>query len=186
MFLGRDDIFMALKKGDIQIEPFNEDMVGPDSVDVHLGDKLLIVENNGEIIDPEDLSNQRVRVHDLNERPYLLKRDDFILGHTMEKIGLSNKIFALIEGRSSLGRLGVVVHMTAGIIHAGWGYDNPNALTLEISSVNPNPILIKKRMGIGQLVFAELKNETSIGYSQIPRSKYVNQKTVLPSKMNED
>ncbi len=166
------DVLDATDKGEIQINPFDKNLLGPDSLDIRLGNEILISKIIGKIIDPNKPKNFFAsRKID----PFTLKPKQFVLGTTLERISLSDSIAAQIEGRSSLGRLGIMVHMTAGIIHAGFGAKEPSALTLEIYSVNPNSVYLHTGMKIAQLSFFRLNRKVSRGYDFIPTSKYVNQ-----------
>ncbi len=180
MLLTDKEILRAIKDKDIIIDPFNVDYLGPDSLDLTLGNEILVSKNKEKIIDPKNIEDFFEKV--IFDDYFILKPGQFILGTTYEKIGLSNKISAQIEGRSTLGRLGIMVHMTAGIIHAGFGAKKPNALTLEIYSVNPNPVKLYKNMKIAQLSFFKLNEEVNKGYDFIENSKYKYQSSVLKPK----
>lgn len=171
------EILEAIKAGEIKIEPFEKANLGPDSLDIRLGREFLLSKNVGRTLDPLK------KGEDYFEKVTMAQKDAFMLGHhqfilanTFEKIGLSDGIAAQIEGRSSIGRFGIVVHMTAGIIHAGFGSKKPSTLTLEVYSVNPNPVLLHPDMKIAQLSFFRLGKRASKGYDDIAGSKYVGQK----------
>ncbi len=182
MLLSNRDIKGYISSGDIIIDPFEDKNLGPDSYDIHLGKKILVSKDVNGVIDPQKGINMEFEEINLEKTPYILKRGEFILADTLEKIGLSNKVTAQLEGRSSIGRLGIVIHMTAGLIHAGWGFSNPSTITLEISSVNPNPVKLYYGMGIAQLSFIKLSSPAEGTYI----SKYEGQKEPLPSRLNMD
>lgn len=174
------DVLEAIEKKEIRIEPFDASLLSPDSLDIRLGNELLVSKVIRKTIDsirPEDFFESR-KIND----SFVLEPRQFVLGTTLEKIALSETIAAQIEGRSSLGRLGIMVHMTAGIIHAGFGSKEPSALTLEIYSVNPNRVLLHVGMKIAQLSFFKLTKKASKGYDSMPTSKYVQQKKPLACK----
>ena len=178
MLLSDSEIIEEVGKGNIKIEPFDKSLVGPDNLDVRLGATILIAKKKG-IVDVKNISNffEEKNIED----GYVIEPGTFLLGSTMERFSLPNNIAAQIEGRSSLGRIGLMVHVTAGIIHAGFGLKEPSSLTLEIYSVNPNPIKIYPGMKIAQLSFFRLGKEASLGYDQNPKSKYLSQKSpVMP------
>ncbi len=182
MLLSNRDIRNFIDRGDIIIEPFDPKHLGPDSYDIHLGSKVLISKIVNGVIDPMEGINMEFEEVDLREGPYLLKRGEFILADTLEKVGLANTVTGQLEGRSSLGRLGIVIHMTAGLIHAGWAHKEPSTITLEISSVNPNPVKLYYGMGIAQLSFHKLSSPAEGEY----KSRYDGQKEPLPSKLDKD
>ena len=174
------DVLEAMEKGEIKVEPFERSLLGPDSLDIRLGNEMLISKGIGKTIDsskPENFFESRKM-----DGSFTLEPRQFVLGTTMERISLSDCVAAQIEGRSSLGRLGIMVHMTAGIIHTGFGAKSPSALTLEIYSVNPNSVLLRAGMKIAQLSFFRLGTKASRGYDYMPTSKYVSQNSPLPPK----
>ncbi|MCX8205690.1 MAG: dCTP deaminase [Candidatus Micrarchaeota archaeon] len=184
--LSHSDILRHINTGDIIIDPLEPQNIGPDSIDIRLGSKLLVARKTGKIIDPRKDIEMEFDQHDISSGPYAIKPGDFVLATTIERIGLSNNITGQLEGRSSVGRLGIVVHMTAGLIHAGWGYRQPATLTLELSSVNPNPVYLYEGMKIAQMSFVKLTNPAEIGYDDNVHSKYSNQQGPLPSRINRD
>ncbi len=181
MLLSRDDILKEMERGNIAIEPFDPSLLGPESLDIRLGNEMLVARKMNGVINaqkPEDFF-ESVKISD---EGFILKPGVFVLGATLERIKLSGAIAAQIEGRSSLGRLGVMVHVTAGIVHAGFGSSKPARLTLEIYSVNPNPVRLFPGMKIAQLSFFRLSSPVSQGYDDLPMSKYAGQDRPLPPK----
>jgi dCTP deaminase len=186
MIMSNIEIENAIRKGEIILMPFESENLGPDSIDIRLGNKLLIAKKTGKIIDPKNNINMEFDEVYLDEKPYAIKPGDFVLGSTYEKIGLSRNITAQLEGRSSIGRLGIVVHMTAGLVHAGWGYKQPSTLTLEISSVNPNPVYLYDKMKVAQISFLRHGTPPNIGYDDNSNNKYSKQEGPLPSRIHKD
>lgn len=174
------DVLDAVRKGDIRVEPFERGLLGPDSLDIRLGDEILISKAVGKAIDPVKPENF-FESRKINGS-FTLEPNQFVLGTTLERISLSDCVAAQIEGRSSLGRLGIMVHMTAGIIHTGFGSKSPSSLTLEIYSVNPNSVYLHAGMKIAQLSFFRLGRKASRGYDELSTSKYVSQERPLPPK----
>ncbi len=174
------DVMEAMEKGEIRIDPFDRKFLGPDSMDIRLGNEVLVSKTVGKTIDPNKPENffESRKI----DGAFTLEPGQFVLGTTSERISLSEAISAQIEGRSSLGRLGIMVHMTAGIIHAGFGAKEPSALTLEIYSVNPNSVYLHAGMKIAQLSFFRLNRKASKGYDFMPTSKYVHQDRPLAPK----
>ncbi len=173
--LSDEEILAEIKAGSIKIEPFDRQFLGPDSIDIRLGSDVLIAKAVGKTLDPLSKENPDFFEKKKINGAFTLEPGQFILSNTFEKIGLSNRIAAQIEGRSSLGRYGIMVHMTAGIIHAGFGSKSPSTLTLEIYSVNPNSVLLHEGMKIAQLSFFKLNREVEQGYDFKEGSKYVGQ-----------
>ena len=178
------EILEAIEKGELRIEPFEKENLGPDSVDIRLGREMLLAKNVGKTLDPlkKNEANYFEKVSLKDDEPFMLGHHQFVLANTMESIGLDSGIAAQIEGRSSIGRFGIVVHMTAGIIHAGFGSKKPSTLTLEVYSVNPNPVLLHPGMKIAQLSFFRLGRKAQEGYDSKKGSKYVGQQKPEPPK----
>lgn len=178
------EILEAMEKGELKIEPFDRSFLGPDSVDIRMGSELLLSKNVGKTLDPlrKDQADYFEKVSLAKGESFMLGHHQFVLANTLEHIGLGNGIAAQIEGRSSIGRFGIVIHMTAGIIHAGFGSKKPSTLTLEVYSVNPNPVLLHPGMKIAQLSFFRLGRKALKGYDQRAGSKYVGQKGPVAPK----
>ncbi len=179
--LSDEEILKEMEAGHLRIEPFNKELLGPDSLDIRLGNELLLAKNIPEVIDSRNPANFFDEVK-IDDDGFVLSPGDFVLGTTLEKISLPDHIAAQIEGRSSLGRLGVMVHVTAGIVHVGFGKLKPSRLTLEIYSVNPNPVRLFPGMKIAQLSFFSLSKPVGKGYDELPSSKYAGQEKPLPAK----
>jgi dCTP deaminase len=184
--MSKNEIVQALNDKEILFEPLVTEHIGPDSIDICLGPKLLIAKKTGKVVDIKNGAEMEFDEHDLSKEPYDIVPGEFILASTLEKFGVSNCIVGTLEGRSSMARIGIVIHQTAGLIHAGWGFQNPCRLTLEISSVNPNPVRIYDGMKIGQVSFMRLKENVDEGYEQMCNTKYKNMEGPLPTKINEE
>ena len=167
MLLSREDILKEMEKGEIKIENYKEELLGMDSLDLRLDNKILEAVNINEVIDPKKPKHFWREVEISNG--YILRKNQFILASTIEAIGLGKSIAAQIEGRSSIGRLGIMVHVTAGIIHAGFGIKKPSKITLEVYSLNPNPVKIFPGMRIAQLAFFKLSKPVEKAYDEIGR-----------------
>ncbi|VVC04708.1 dCTP deaminase, dUMP-forming [Candidatus Burarchaeum australiense] len=178
------EILEAMEKGELRIEPFERKNLGPDSIDIRMGRELLLAKNVGKTLDPlkkgEASCFEKVTLKE--GEPFMLGHHQFVLANTVERLGLGPSIAAQIEGRSSIGRFGIVIHMTAGIIHAGFGSKAPSTLTLEVYSVNPNPVLLHPGMKIAQLSFFRLGRKAREGYDSRKGSKYVGQRAPEPPK----
>lgn len=154
MILSDGTIRAALADGRIGIDPLDEGAVQPSSVDVRLGQQFRVFANHRHLaIDPHavqpDLTDL---VEKADDTPFVLHPGEFVLGSTLERITLPDDVVARLEGKSSLARLGLVVHSTAGFIDAGFDGD----VTLELSNVATLPILLHPGMRVAQLAFFQL------------------------------
>jgi dCTP deaminase len=162
------------------------------SMDLRLG-KFFKTYNHQEIsiLDPKKMaensgSNSPEKITTLFERdentPFVVHPGDFVLGVTAEKIALPNDIVARVEGRSSLGRLGIVVHSTAGFVDAGF----EGTITLEITNLNTVPVALYPGMRVCQLAFETMSSEANVPYGQKSCSKYQNQEMPEESRVGND
>jgi len=175
----------AVKDGRIEIDPYDEAYVQPSSVDLRVDRFFRVFENHKyPHIDPKahqpDLTTE-VKVAD--DDAFILHPGEFVLGSTFERVRLGNDIVARLEGKSSLGRLGLLIHSTAGFVDPGFdGY-----LTLELSNVANLPIAIYPEMKIGQISFYQLSTEADFPYgSQETGSKYQGQRGPTASRIHQD
>src|SRR5947199_6914550 len=181
MVLADRTIARLLREGRIVIEPYDEALLQPSSVDVRV-DRLFRVFHNNRYpfidvkVEQEELT-ELVEVD--GEQPFVLHPGEFVLGSTLERIRLPDDLVARLEGKSSLGRLGLLIHSTAGFIDPGWD----GHVTLELSNVANLPITIYVGMKIGQLSFVQLteKAETPYGAEELG-SKYQGQRGPTPSR----
>ncbi|MBK5117733.1 MAG: dCTP deaminase, partial [Thermoleophilia bacterium] len=142
MILSDKSITEELDSGGIVIEPLGVNAMQPSSVDLRVDRFFRVFRNDTTpYIDPkqaqEDLT-ELVEVDESGERPFILHPGEFVLGSTLERVALGNELVARLEGKSSLGRLGLLIHSTAGFVDAGWD----GHLTLELSNVATLPIAI--------------------------------------------
>ena len=144
------DIANCQKLGALNIDPFDYDLLGPCSYDVTLGDGYTFL-NYPHQIDPLNPPKEDKYIS-FNSSQCVLGPKEFLLGHTEEVVALGPGLAAQLEGKSSLGRLGLLVHVTAGFIDPGFS----GQITLELHNVSENPILLTAGMPIGQLVFHQL------------------------------
>jgi dCTP deaminase len=170
-----------LDEGRIEIDPYDASLLQPSSVDVRV-DRLFRVFANSRYpyIDvkqeQEDLT-ELVEVED--GTPFILHPGEFVLGSTLERIRLPDDLVARLEGKSSLGRLGLLIHSTAGFIDPGWD----GHVTLELSNVANLPITIYYGMKIGQLSFVQLTEPAASPYGTgALGSKYQGQRGPTPSR----
>ena len=179
------DIKSSIKNKDIEISPLVEEFIQPSSVDLRVGADFRVFENHKySHIDPKAKQDDLTTlVTSSMEEPFVLHPGEFVLGTTFEKVSLSNKVVARLEGKSSLGRIGLLIHSTAGFVDPGFsGY-----LTLELSNVANLPIKIYPEMKIGQISFYYLNSPSESKYgSDIYGNKYQGQEGPTPSRSHND
>jgi dCTP deaminase len=174
-------ISRLIAEGTIVIDPYDEALLQPSSVDVRVDRSFRVFHNaRYPYIDvkqaQEDLTEE-VQID--GDRPFILHPGEFVLGSTLERVGLPDDLVARLEGKSSLGRLGLLIHSTAGFIDPGWD----GHVTLELSNVANLPITIYHGMKIGQISFMQLTEPTSTPYgSSSLGSKYQGQRGPTPSR----
>ncbi len=174
MILSDQDIKKAIKSGDILIEPYEEKRVGPCSVDLTLSDQFAVFKT-GMLFNtknPREVMERGLEIIKTNGQPFYLAPGQFILGSTREKIALSPRLAATLEGRSSMARLGVVVQ-AAGLVNPGTGLKKPTTLTLEIFGQANSTVALYPGTPIIQIIFHELKAPAQQAYDSRPNSKYV-------------
>ncbi|MGZ8622186.1 MAG: dCTP deaminase [Solirubrobacterales bacterium] len=181
MVLSDKSIREELDRGDIVIEPLGDGALQPSSVDLRVDRYFRVFRNDTTpFIDPkqpqEDLT-ELVEVDDGGS--FILHPGEFVLGSTLERVALGDDLVARLEGKSSLGRLGLLIHSTAGFVDAGWD----GHLTLELSNVANLPIAIYPGMKIGQISFLRMTTPAEKAYgSEATKSKYQGQKGPTPSR----
>ncbi len=181
MLLSDRDILAEIGEKRVQLEPFDADMVQPSSVDVRLDRFFRVFENHRyPHIDPaEDQPDLTRAVQPDGEEPFILHPGEFVLGSTYEVVTLPDDIAARLEGKSSLGRLGLLTHSTAGFIDPGFS----GHVTLELSNVATLPIKLWPGMKIGQLCFFRLSSPAEHPYgSSKYGSRYQGQRGPTPSR----
>ena len=181
MILSDKSIREEVATGRIVIDPLDETCIQPSSVDLHVDALFRVFRNDTTpYIDPkepqEDLT-ELVEVTD--DQAFILHPGEFVLGSTSERVALPDDLVARLEGKSSLGRLGLLIHSTAGFVDAGWD----GHLTLELSNVANLPIAIYPGMKIGQLSFLRMTSAADVPYgSEQTGSKYQGQRGPTPSR----
>ncbi len=185
MILSDRDIIKEVRKGEIIIKPFSKKMVQPASVDLRL-DKEFMVFNmvDNHVIDvkkpAEDLMT-KIIIN--NRKSFILHPGSFALALVYEETGVSEKFVARLEGKSSLGRLGLIVHTTAGFLDPG----NSLKMTLELFNAGSLPIKLYYKMPIAQMAFERLSSPCLRPYGDKSlNSKYYGDKTVKPSNMHKN
>jgi dCTP deaminase len=185
MVLSDRSIREELAAGRLIIEPLEPDSIQPSSVDLRL-DRLFRVFGESErphidVREPCDDLTELVEVGD--DEPFLIEPGGFVLANTLETITLPNDIVARLDGRSSLGRLGLLVHATAGYVDPGWS----GKLTLELSNAARLPIAVYYGMKVCQVSFLRLSTPVERPYgSPELGSKYQGQQEPTPSRIHQD
>jgi dCTP deaminase len=171
----------AVADGRIIIEPLDDSSIQPSSVDLHVDRYFRVFRNDTTpYIDPkEPQENLTELVEVVDDGAFILHPGEFVLGSTLERVALPDDLVARLEGKSSLGRLGLLIHSTAGFVDAGWD----GHLTLELSNVANLPIAIYPGMKIGQISFLEMTTPASAPYGSASMgSKYQGQRGPTPSR----
>ena len=181
MLLSDRDIRSEVDAGRLAVEPWDAGLVQPSSVDVRL-DRFFRVFNNSRYthIDPAQQQDELTAlVEPDGEDPFVLHPGEFVLGSTLEVVTLPDDLAGRLEGKSSLGRLGLLTHSTAGFIDPGF----TGHITLELSNVANLPIMLWPGMKIGQLCLFRLSSPAEHPYgSAIYGSRYQGQRGPTPSR----
>lgn len=162
------------------IEPYDDGLIQPNSYDVRLSDKFSWHEPGEGIIDPYDSQSVLTGLVHVSDDSLVLQPQQFVLGATLERVCLPNDIVGQLTGKSSLARLGVMVHVTAGFIDAGFSHP-PAQITLEIVNVGNRPVRLHAGMPIAQMVFTRTAM-CKVPYHQKPSAKYNGQPAAAHSR----
>jgi len=187
VILSDRDIKRYLREGRIRIEPLDREVqVQPSSVDLRLGNHFKIFKHTRKShIDPlrDNVEEYTEDVFIGDGESFILHPGEFVLATTKEWVEVPPELVARVEGRSSLGRLALLVHATAGFIDAGFR----GRITLELSNVGKMPIALRPGMRICQLAFELMSSPAERPYGHPSReSKYQNQESVTPSRIHMD
>lgn len=185
MLLSDRDIRAELESGRIGLDPLDLAMVQPSSVDVRIDSFFRLFDNHKyPVIDPAEDQPELTRLVEAKEgEPFILHPGEFVLGQTVEWVELPDDIVARLEGRSSLGRLGLVIHSTAGYVDPGF----KGTVTLELSNVATLPIALYAGMRIGQISFMRMSSPVERPYgSKSLGSKYQGQREPTASAIHAD
>jgi dCTP deaminase len=188
MILSDADILRRLEEGDLVVDPLDDlDLqIQPASIDLRLGREFLEFQRtNISCIHPnseqeiDDYIDETV-VEEGEE--FILHPGDFVLGTTHERVEIPSDLLAHVQGRSSLGRLAIVIHATAGVVDPGY----KGQITLELSNLGTAPVALTPGMRISQLILTELKSPADRPYGEERGSKYQDQKGPQASKIQGD
>ncbi|WP_394935299.1 dCTP deaminase [uncultured Ilumatobacter sp.] len=191
MILSDRTLREQLDAGRIVIDPLDETLIQPSSIDVRISNLFRVFRNHtrGVIDVKQDLTD----LTELIEMPtsldgndtaaFMLHPGEFVLGSTLERVGVPGDLVGRVEGKSSLGRLGLMIHSTAGFIDAGFD----GHITLELANVASLPITLYPGMKIGQISFMEMTSPADKPYGQgATGSKYQGQRGPTPSRYFEN
>ena len=172
-----------IEAGRIEIDPFDPDLVQPSSIDVRVDRRFRVFHNARypyiDVRQPMEDLTELVEVAE--DEPFILHPGEFVLGQTLEHVTLPDDLVARLEGKSSLGRLGLLIHSTAGYVDPGWD----GFLTLELSNVANLPITIYPGMKIGQISFFRLTTPAAMPYGSAG-NKYQGQHGPTASRFFEE
>jgi dCTP deaminase len=185
MILSDRTIREELDAGRIQIDPLDLTCIQPSSVDLHIDRYFRVFRNHtlGYIDVKQNLEDLTELVEIAEEDAFILHPGEFVLGSTLERVALPTDLVARLEGKSSLGRLGLLIHSTAGFVDAGWD----GQLTLELSNVANLPITLYPGMKIGQISFIRMTTPADVPYGSAEvGSKYQGQVGPRPSRYWEN
>ncbi len=183
MILSDRDIKKAIESGRVKIDSAQPELfrhIHASSMDLRLGNTFKLYEHSKfAILDPKnpETFTDRMRMITIPEGDsFIVQPGEFVLGVTMESITVPDDLVVRVEGRSSLGRLGIIVHSTAGFVDPGFC----GTITLEISNLNRMPVALYPGMRICQLAFEMMTSPAETPYNMKPNSKYLNQ--ILPEE----
>ncbi len=187
MVLSDRDIRQRVRDKDrekrLQVKPFRDNCVQPSSVDLHLGSDFLIFDSHSQsLIDTrKDQKRLMKRIEIKRDEPLIIHPREFVLGTTIEWVRIPVDLVARLEGKSSLGRIGIVIHSTAGYVDPGF----EGQLTLEISNLSNLPIALYKGMKICQISFIQMTSPAQYPYGHKKvKSHYQGQKGTVSSNLN--
>lgn len=185
MILSDRTIKSEIAAGRIVVEPFDPASVQPSSVDLRLDHRFITFRNHtfSHIDVKSNLESLTSSVEVDDHDPFILHPGEFVLGSTAERVAIPADLVGRIEGKSSLGRLGLLIHTTAGFVDAGWD----GQLTLEFSNVASLPITLYPGMKIGQISFMRMSTDADNPYGAgVLGSKYQGQVGPRPSRYWEN
>jgi dCTP deaminase len=181
VLLSDQDLRKELESGRLGIEPFDPAMLQPSSIDIRLDRYFRVFDNSRYThIDPQRQQDELTTlVEPMDDEPFVLHPGEFVLGSTFEKVSLPDDLAGRLEGKSSLGRLGLLTHSTAGFIDPGFS----GHITLELSNVANLPITLWPGMKIGQLCLFQLTSAAENPYGSAKAgSRYQGQRGPTPSR----
>ncbi len=168
MMFSNEDIKHAVRTGELVIEPFKEDWIRAAGITMHLGAELL-KPLSGCIVDVKKRVVPEHQKIDISQAPYTLAPGEFVLGHTYQKVSVGPSLGFLIEGRSTLARVGLTIVQTAMLVYPG---HRNRTVTLELANHGPNPIVLHYKMKIARVALIELKTPASEMYDDTGKYRF--------------
>ena len=184
--LSDKDIKKYLKEGKIKIEPIDDPdvQIQPAWVDLRLGNEFRIFKTTSmSFIDPKvpiDGYTELIKLED--DKPFILHPGEFVLGCVKEYIKMPDDLMGVVDGRSSLGRIGVIIHTTSAGINPGW----EGIFTLEITNVGKMPVALYPGMRVCKLVLHKLSSKSEKPYNLKKGAKYQKQSKIAETKIFRD
>lgn len=185
MILSDRSIRDEIAAGRIVVDPFDEASLQPSSIDLRVDRYFRVFRNHSERVIDVKVNQEHLTelVEIVEDQPLILHPGEFVLGATLERVALADDLVGRLEGKSSLGRLGLLIHTTAGFVDPGFN----GFLTLELSNVANLPITVYPGMKIGQISFLRMTSPADHPYgSSVLGSKYQNQRGPTPSRYFEN
>ena len=181
MILSDKHIKEALAKGEIKVAPFDPKYLQPASIDLRLDRHFLVYDTKtNHVIDPKKPMDKMMKEITISkDKPFILRPGEFALGLIYETTGVSAGYVGRLEGKSSIGRMGLMIHVTAGFLDPG----NCLKMTLELHNTANMPILLYYKMPIAQMAFEKLSSECEKPYSKKIGSSYVGNKKPIASQI---
>lgn len=174
-----------LAAGRIVVDPLDETLIQPSSIDVRISNLFRVFRNHtrGVIDVKQDMDDLTELIEIPDDEPFMLHPGEFVLGSTLERVAVPDDLVGRVEGKSSLGRLGLLIHSTAGFIDAGFD----GHITLELANVASLPITLYPAMKIGQISFMQMTTPADNPYGAGAKgSKYQGQRGPTPSRYFEN
>jgi dCTP deaminase len=184
MILPDHEIRKLLKEGRISIEPLDdpESQIQPACVDLRLGSEFRVFKYTSEALIDSKNPKEYTESYCSGGKPFILHPKEFILGITKESIRIPGDLAAYVDGRSSLGRLGITAHITSGWVDPGFS----GKLVLEISNLGKMPVTLYPGMKICKLLFFQMSSPAEVPYDQRKTAKYRNQETLCESRIHSE
>ncbi len=184
MILSDRDIKKYLKEGKLIVRPEpDEKQIQPAWIDLRLDNEFAVFRRREvPYIDPRKTIDYTEKIFIEDDKPFILHPGEFVLGKVKEYIKLPPDLAGAVDGRSSLGRLGILTHITSTFINPGWG----GKLVLEINNIGKMPVALYPGMRICKVVFFKLSSPSEIPYDKREDAKYKEQDSVIPSKISDE
>jgi dCTP deaminase len=182
MIIPDHEIRALLREGKIKIEPLEEGQIQAACVDLRLGSEFRIFKSTHEAFIDSRNPKEYTECCAIGDKPFIIHPGEFILGITRERIALPDNIAAYVDGKSSLGRLGITAHITASLVEPGWDGN----LVLEIANLGKMPVTLYPEMKICKVVFMRMSSPAEKPYDKRKETKYKGQRQVTESRICEE